>query len=96
MLTWLQTIGLSCRSKLHSMPDQVLGERMCAFVIPRPGMTPSLEDISRFLLGKGIAKYKLPERLELVDNFPLSNVGKVSKLALTQLIAEKLATTQKE
>ncbi len=78
------------------MPDPVLGERMCAFVIPQPGMTPSLEDIVRFLLDKGIAKYKLPERLELVDNFPLSNVGKVSKLALTRLIAEKLATTQRE
>lgn len=78
------------------MPDPVLGERMCAFVIPQPGMTPSLEDIVRFLLDKGIAKYKLPERLELVDNFPLSNIGKVSKFALTQLITEKLATTQRE
>jgi 2,3-dihydroxybenzoate-AMP ligase len=43
-----------------------------------------------------VARYKLPEYLELVDTFPLSNVGKVSKLALTQLIAEKLAAEQKE
>ncbi|HYA98959.1 MAG TPA: AMP-binding protein [Ktedonobacteraceae bacterium] len=78
------------------MPDRVLGERMCAFVIPQPGMTLSLDDISRFLLDRGIAKYKLPERLELVDSFPLSNVGKVSKLALTRLITEKLAAEQKE
>ena len=78
------------------MPDPILGERMCAFVIPQPGMTLSLDDIVRFLLDKGIAKYKLPERLELVDNFPLSNIGKVSKFALTQLITEKLATTQRE
>lgn len=78
------------------MPDPALGERMCAFVIPQPGMTPTLEDIVRFLLQKGIAKYKLPERLELVDDFPMSKFGKVSKLALTQHIAEKLAATQGE
>lgn len=78
------------------MPDPALGERMCAFVIPQPGMTLTLENIIRFLLDKGIAKYKLPERLELVDNFPMSNFGKVTKLALTQLIAEELAAIQRE
>lgn len=66
------------------MPDTLLGERMCAFVIPQPGMTLTLDEITAFLLEKHIAKFKLPERLELVEEFPLSKMGKVSKQALVQ------------
>jgi 2,3-dihydroxybenzoate-AMP ligase len=66
------------------VPDPVLGERMCACVITRDGKTLTLEELVAFLLGMGIAKYKLPERLELVDDFPLSTFGKVSKKALTE------------
>src|SRR5206468_10101945 len=49
------------------MPDPVLGERMCAFVIPKPGRTLTLSELTGFLLDKGLAKFKLPERLELTD-----------------------------
>jgi 2,3-dihydroxybenzoate-AMP ligase len=73
------------------MPDHILGERVCAFVIPKPGATLSLEDVTGFLLDKGLAKFKLPERLELVDEFPLSRVGKVAKGVLAQRIADQLA-----
>jgi 2,3-dihydroxybenzoate-AMP ligase len=73
------------------MPDQVLGERTCAFVIPQPGATLTLSELNAFLLGKGIAKFKLPERLELVEDFPLSRLGKVSKNVLVQQIADRLA-----
>ncbi|HLG65052.1 MAG TPA: AMP-binding protein [Ktedonosporobacter sp.] len=67
------------------MPDPVLGERVCAFVIARPTMRePTLDDLTSFLLKKGIARFKLPERLEIVDVFPLSNFGKVSKKSLVQ------------
>ncbi len=72
------------------MPDPVLGERTCAFVILQPGATLTLKELTSFLLDKGIAKFKLPERLELVDDFPLSKFGKVSKHVLTQQIADKL------
>ena len=62
------------------MPDPVLGERACAFVIPRPGATLTLEGLCRFLLEeKRIAKFKLPERLELRERFPTTPVGKISK-----------------
>ena len=64
-------------------PDPVLGERMCACVILRPGHTLTLEALTRFLLDAGMAKFKLPERLELMDEFPLSTFGKVSKKALS-------------
>jgi len=73
-----------------AMPDLVLGERSCAFVIPRPGRTLTLEGLKSFLLEKKIAKFKLPERLELVESFPLTGVGKVSKRDLREQIAAKL------
>ena len=73
-----------------SMPDPVMGERGCAFVIPRPGRSLTLEELTRFLLEKKIAKFKLPERLEIVEAFPLPGVGKVSKKDLRELISAKL------
>jgi 2,3-dihydroxybenzoate-AMP ligase len=68
------------------VPDPILGERMCACVIPRLGATLTLEELSRFLSEKGIAKFKLPERLELVEDFPLTRFGKVSKSLLVERI----------
>jgi 2,3-dihydroxybenzoate-AMP ligase len=76
------------------MPDAVLGERMCAFVIPKASQAVTLEELARFLSGAGLARFKLPERVELVSEFPLSPFGKVSKQALTKLIAEKLRSPQ--
>jgi 2,3-dihydroxybenzoate-AMP ligase len=72
------------------MPDPILGERMCAYVILRPGAVLSLEQLVAFLLNEEIAKHKLPERLEVVDDFPLSAFGKVSKKDLTEKITLKL------
>lgn len=68
------------------MPDPILGERMCAYVILRPGRSLNLQDLARYLLEQEIAKHKLPERLETIDEFPLSPLGKVSKKDLTERI----------
>ena len=78
-----------------AMPDPVLGERSCAFVILKPGRTLALEELSAFLLAKRIAKFKLPERLELVQSFPLTGVGKVSKKDLRDQIANQLKAEAK-
>ncbi|TFZ01267.1 (2,3-dihydroxybenzoyl)adenylate synthase [Ramlibacter rhizophilus] len=72
------------------MPDPNMGERMCAFVIPKAGRTLTLAELVAFLATKEIAKFKLPERLELLADFPVSTFGKVSKKALGELIAGKL------
>jgi len=72
------------------MPDPVLGERMCAFVIPKPGRTLTLQELTSFLTERGLAKFKLPERLELTDELPLSKFGKVAKNVLTKQVAEKI------
>ena len=72
------------------MPDPVLGERMCAYVILRAGGTLTLPELAAFLLDQEIAKHKLPERLEVVEDFPLSPFGKVSKKDLTERITLKI------
>jgi len=72
------------------MPDPILGERMCACVILRPNETLTLPQLVAFLTNEEIAKHKLPERLEIMDDFPLSSFGKVSKKDLTEKIAVKL------
>ena len=68
-------------------PDPVLGERMCACVVLRPGRSLHLEELVTFLAGFDIAKFKLPERLELLDALPLSGFGKVSKKDLAARLA---------
>ena len=72
------------------MPDPAMGEKTCAFVILRQGHDLSLKELVGFLLTKEIAKFKLPERLEVVSDFPVSTFGKVSKKALAERIAEML------
>lgn len=74
-----------------AMPDPDLGERMCACVIARAGARLSLEELVSYLATKEIARFKLPERLELMDDFPLSTFGKVSKKSLVEMVSQKLA-----
>jgi len=76
---------------LVAMPDPVFGEKACAFVIPREGETLTFDELIAFLKLQSIASFKLPERLELVAEFPLSPVGKILKRQLREAIAEKLA-----
>jgi 2,3-dihydroxybenzoate-AMP ligase len=73
-----------------AMPDPVLGEKMCAYAILKPHTTLDHEQLSEFLLAHEIAKFKLPERLEIIDEFPLSTFGKVSKKDLVAMITSKL------
>ena len=72
------------------MPDPRLGERNCLYLVLKEGQTMTLEEVVSFLLGKGLAKVKLPERLELVDSLPLTASGKVRKIALREDVARKL------
>jgi len=74
-----------------AMPDPDMGERMCACVILRTGKTLTLGDLLAFLATKEIAKFKLPERLEIMSDFPLSTFGKVSKKTLVETVSAKIA-----
>jgi cyclohexanecarboxylate-CoA ligase len=68
-----------------ALPDAVVGERVCAFVIAREGASVRLEDLRAHLLDAGLAHFKLPERLELRAELPRTASGKVQK---TQLRSE--------
>jgi len=72
------------------MPDANMGEKMCAFVILKTNTTLTLKELVDFLLTKEIAKFKLPERLEALSDFPVSTFGKVSKKALGEWITQKM------
>ncbi|SFX01602.1 2,3-dihydroxybenzoate-AMP ligase [Thermoactinomyces sp. DSM 45891] len=72
-----------------SMPDSFLGERSCAFMIPR-GNRPTPSEIRHFLQDRGLAAYKIPDRIEFVDQFPKTPLGKVSKKMLRQMIVEQM------
>lgn len=72
-------------------PDREMGERACAYVIPKAGQTFTFEEMVEFLKGKKLAMYKLPERLEIVSQFPaVGDSGKVNKEALKKDIAQKV------
>jgi 2,3-dihydroxybenzoate-AMP ligase len=72
------------------VPDPDLGEKMCACLVLKPGNRLALGELIEFLKAKEIAKFKLPERLLVCEDFPVSAFGKVSKKALSEL-AEKHA-----
>jgi acyl-CoA synthetase (AMP-forming)/AMP-acid ligase II len=69
-------------------PDDVLGEKVCACVVPAEGTTLALEELTAFLRDeKRIAVYKLPERLSIVEALPRNPVGKVLKRVLRDELA---------
>ena len=72
------------------MPDPRLGERMCCFLILHAGQSIELVELVTFLEDKEIARFKLPERIEIIDNFPVSAFGKVSKKDLVAMITAKM------
>ncbi|WP_114859474.1 (2,3-dihydroxybenzoyl)adenylate synthase [Azospirillum brasilense] len=65
-----------------AMPDALMGERSCAFVIAPPGTKPS--ELRRFLRGQGLADFKLPDRFVFVPDLPKTAVGKVDKQTLRE------------
>jgi acyl-CoA synthetase (AMP-forming)/AMP-acid ligase II len=75
------------RVAIVGYPDPRLGERCCAVVVPVEGQAISLDAVNAFLNEHGVARYKLPERLEIVDDLPTTTTGKVRKAELRQQLA---------
>jgi 2,3-dihydroxybenzoate-AMP ligase len=73
-----------------AMPDPVMGEKNCACVVLRDRHSLEFKELIGFLAQQEIAKFKLPERLEVFEQFPLSNFGKVSKKDLVVAVRERL------
>jgi len=73
-----------------AMPDERLGERICVYVVPRGGETVTLSELTSFMKQKSIAIYKLPQRLEITNEMPKDEGGKILKNILKEDITNKL------
>ncbi|MEV6669042.1 AMP-binding protein [Streptomyces sp. NPDC051162] len=69
------------RVAVVGIPDDYLGERVCAYVVA-DGAPPALNDLRQALQDHGLADYKLPDRLEVIDALPVTGLGKVDKKRL--------------
>ncbi|KOU08990.1 (2,3-dihydroxybenzoyl)adenylate synthase [Streptomyces sp. ESR1.13] len=68
---------------VFALPDPLMGERTCACVVPKDGAhPPTLRDVQAAFKGRGVAAYKVPDRLVVLEQLPMTGVGKVDKRAL--------------
>jgi len=65
-------------------PDEALGERACAFVVPASSDPPTLDELRAHLVDAGFAVQKSPERLEIVMELPRTASGKIQKFRLRE------------
>jgi cyclohexanecarboxylate-CoA ligase len=72
------------------IPDEILGERACAFVTLQPGKVLSFDEVVAFLKQQELAVWQLPERLEVVGSLPRGPGGKVQKAKLRELVVQKM------
>jgi non-ribosomal peptide synthetase component E (peptide arylation enzyme) len=73
------------------IPDNVLGEKCCAFVVPYNPKDPLTFNEMRDYLGKNkLAKFKFPERLEIIEELPMIGSAKIDKKMLVEKVAENL------
>ncbi|WP_439633530.1 class I adenylate-forming enzyme family protein [Glycocaulis sp.] len=72
------------------IPDEVLGERVCAAIVPRGDTVPALEQLTGWLREKGLAVFKLPEQAVRVDALPRNAMNKVVRSQLREQVLEKL------
>lgn len=68
-----------------SYADPIMGERICAVVVPRPGAEVTLESICEQFKLAGLAMFKFPERFRIVAQLPRNSVGKVLRGELTRI-----------
>ena len=74
-----------------AMPDEAMGEKVCIYVVPKGEEKLDLNELKEFMKEKGIAAYKIPERLELISAIPRNPVGKILKNQLREDIRKKIS-----
>ncbi|MBV8620287.1 MAG: cyclohexanecarboxylate-CoA ligase [Curvibacter sp.] len=78
-------IAMAC---IVAYPDERLGERACAVVVPRPGQSLDLTGLVDFLQSQQVARQYIPERLVLRSEIPATPSGKIQKFRLRQMLRE--------
>jgi non-ribosomal peptide synthetase component E (peptide arylation enzyme) len=73
-----------------AVPDDRLGERACAFIVPRPGREVTLQSLGAFLDSQGVTKQKWPEQLEIVPQLPFTATGKIQKNLLRDSLEARI------
>ncbi|MCA0353548.1 MAG: (2,3-dihydroxybenzoyl)adenylate synthase [Chloroflexi bacterium] len=71
---------------LVGLPDRFLGERTCAVIVSN-GVTINRREVVQFLRSRGLAEYKLPDRVEIVESLPKTGVGKINKRLLREQLS---------
>jgi acyl-CoA synthetase len=79
-----------------AMPDEIFGEKVCIYIVPKPGITFTLQDVTDHLAARGVSKEWFPERLVLVEELPVSEGGKLAKAVLRADIKRRLAEASAE
>ncbi|MBT8342574.1 MAG: acyl--CoA ligase [Desulfatitalea sp.] len=85
--------ALSFHPKISSVsvvgiPDPELGERVCACVILKPGESLTQEEIKVYIREKGLSHYETPERIKIMNDFPMTPTGKIKKDLLQKQVVE--------
>ena len=79
--------------QIVGVPDERLGEQLCAWIQLRAGEEATAEEIRDFCQGQ-IAHYKIPFYVEFVDAFPMTVTGKVQKFLIREQMIERLGLNQ--
>ena len=88
----IQTHPKIVSAALVAIPDKVMGERACAFIVlTNKEDEITLEELGSFLKGKGLSAYKIPERIEFIESMPLVSDAKIDKKVLKSMLDKKLA-----
>lgn len=75
-----------------AIPDERLGEKTCACIIPKQGEEILYDEIKAFFKDK-VARFKIPDHIELMDEFPSTPSGKTRKVELREIMARKVKTS---
>lgn len=85
----LYTYSKVAQVSVVAIPDERLGEKTCACILPKPGERVTQEEVKAFFKDK-VAHFKIPDRVELMSEFPMTPSGKIKKNVLREIMAEKV------
>ena len=76
-------------AQVFGVPSERYGEEVVAWIIPRPGMTPTADEVVAFCKGR-ISSYKIPRFVKFVESYPMTVTGKIQKFRMREMAVEEL------